>query len=172
MLWSEAFRWDWNPNCCVNVLTFHTFTHFATFGLVFFELKSLSGIAGQWSLQKLTILTLKLPSHVRILIYRTIIPSRSFNVLSSYLNLFHLIWEQLPLTGVWWILWHSSFKGMFKCILACKLPSYTWGVIIKTYFTLLNLQCDVGFFYDAPCKSSFFKCFFCLLYWHTILEPA
>ena len=75
-------------------------THFATFGFVFFELKSVSGIAWQWSLQQFTILTLRPPNHVRILIYRTIIPSRSFNVLSTYLNLFHLIWGQLLLTGV------------------------------------------------------------------------
>ena len=145
-------------------------THFATFGLVFFELKSVSGIARQWSLQQFTILTLRPPNHVRILIYRTIIPSRSFNVLSTYLNLFHLIWGQLLLTGVWWISRDSSFKGMFKCILACKLSLYTWGVIIKTYFTVLNLQCDVGFFYDAPCKSAFLMFF--LLYWHTFLAPA
>ena len=41
------------------------------FGLVFFVLKSLLGIARQWSREKFEILTLKPRSHVRILIYRT-----------------------------------------------------------------------------------------------------
>ena len=37
--------------------------------MVFFELKSLSGIVRQWSLEKFAVLTLKPWSHVRILIY-------------------------------------------------------------------------------------------------------
>ena len=37
--------------------------------MVFFELKSLSGIVRQWSLEKFAVLTLKPRSHVRILIY-------------------------------------------------------------------------------------------------------
>ena len=45
--------------------------HFSIFGLVFFVLKFLLGIARQWSLEKFAILTLKPQSHVRILIYRT-----------------------------------------------------------------------------------------------------
>ena len=44
--------------------------HFSIFGLVFFVLKSLLGIARQWSREKFAILTLKPWSHVRILIYR------------------------------------------------------------------------------------------------------
>jgi len=44
---------------------------FSIFGLVFFVLKSLLGIARQWSWKKLTILSLKSRSHVRILKYRT-----------------------------------------------------------------------------------------------------
>ena len=44
--------------------------HFSFFGLVFFVLKSLLGIARQWSLEKFAILTLKPRSHVRILTYR------------------------------------------------------------------------------------------------------
>ena len=40
---------------------------FSLFGLVFFVLKSLLGLARQWSLE---ILTLKPRSHVRILTYR------------------------------------------------------------------------------------------------------
>ena len=43
---------------------------FCTFGLVFFVLKSLLGIASQWSREKFAILTLKPRSHVRVLIYR------------------------------------------------------------------------------------------------------
>ena len=43
---------------------------FSTFGLVFFVLKSLLGIARQWSREKFAILTLKPRSHVRVLIYR------------------------------------------------------------------------------------------------------
>ena len=46
--------------------------HFSTFGLVFFVLKSLLGIARQWSREKFAILTLKPRSHVRVLIYRTL----------------------------------------------------------------------------------------------------
>ena len=45
--------------------------HFSIFGLVFFVLKSLLGIARQWSREKFAILSLKPRSHVRILIYRT-----------------------------------------------------------------------------------------------------
>ena len=45
--------------------------HFSFFGLVFFVLKSLLGIARQWSLEKFAILTLKPRSHTRISIYRT-----------------------------------------------------------------------------------------------------
>ena len=41
------------------------------FSLVFFVLKSLLGIARQWSLEKFAILTLQPRSHVRTLIYRT-----------------------------------------------------------------------------------------------------
>ena len=43
---------------------------FSLFGLVFFVLKSLLGLARQWSLEKFAILTLKPRSHVRILTYR------------------------------------------------------------------------------------------------------
>ena len=45
--------------------------HLSTFGLVFFVLKSLLGIARQWSVKNFAILSLKPRSHVRILIYRT-----------------------------------------------------------------------------------------------------
>ena len=45
--------------------------HFSLFGLVFFVLKFLLGIAGQCSLEKFAILTLKPRIHVRILIDRT-----------------------------------------------------------------------------------------------------
>ena len=41
--------------------------HFSIFSLVFFVLKSLLGIARQWSREKFAILTLKPRSHVRIL---------------------------------------------------------------------------------------------------------
>ena len=43
---------------------------FCTFGLVFFVLKSLLGIARQWSREKFAILTLQPRSHVRVLINR------------------------------------------------------------------------------------------------------
>ena len=42
--------------------------HFSIFGLVFFVLNPLLGIARQWSREKFAILTLKPRSHVRILI--------------------------------------------------------------------------------------------------------
>ena len=45
--------------------------HFPIFGLVFFVVKSLLGIARQWNREKFAILTLKPRSHVRNLIYRT-----------------------------------------------------------------------------------------------------
>ena len=45
--------------------------HLSTFCLVVFVLKSLLGIARQWSLDKFAILALRPRSHVRILIYRT-----------------------------------------------------------------------------------------------------
>ena len=45
--------------------------HFSIFGLVLFVLNSLLGIARQWSREKFAILTLKLRSNVRILIYQT-----------------------------------------------------------------------------------------------------
>ena len=40
--------------------------HFSIFGLVFFVLKSLLGMEGQWSRENLSILTLKPRGHVRI----------------------------------------------------------------------------------------------------------
>ena len=43
--------------------------HFSLFGLGLFVLKSLLGIARQWSREKFAIMTLKPQSHVRILIY-------------------------------------------------------------------------------------------------------
>ena len=46
-------------------------SHFSIFGLVFLVLKSLLGIARQWSGEKLATLTLKPRSRVRILIYQT-----------------------------------------------------------------------------------------------------
>ena len=55
-------------------------SHFSIFGLVFFVLKFLLGIAGKWSRKrgkknekkkKTAVLTLKPWSHVRILTYRT-----------------------------------------------------------------------------------------------------
>ena len=45
--------------------------HFSEFGLVFFVLKTLLGIARQWSCEKIAILTLKPQIHVKILVYRT-----------------------------------------------------------------------------------------------------
>ena len=45
--------------------------HFSIFGLVLFVLKSLLGIARQWSGEELAVLNLRPRSHVRILIYRT-----------------------------------------------------------------------------------------------------
>ena len=45
--------------------------HFSTFGLFFFVLKSLLGIAKQWSRERFAILSLKPRSHVGILINRT-----------------------------------------------------------------------------------------------------
>ena len=40
--------------------------HFSEFGLVFFVIKSLLGIARQWSRENFSILTLKPRGHVRI----------------------------------------------------------------------------------------------------------
>ena len=45
--------------------------HFSIFGLILFELKSLLGIAKQWSRENIAILTRKPWSHVRNSIYRT-----------------------------------------------------------------------------------------------------
>ena len=45
--------------------------HYSIFGLVFLVLKSLLGIARQWSRENFAILTLKPRSRVRMLIYRT-----------------------------------------------------------------------------------------------------
>ena len=45
------------------------FGHFSIFGSIFFKLKSLLGIVGQWSCEKFAVLTLKPRSYVRILIY-------------------------------------------------------------------------------------------------------
>ena len=45
--------------------------HFSIFGLVFFVLNSLLGIARRWNREKFAILSLKHLSHIKILIYRT-----------------------------------------------------------------------------------------------------
>ena len=66
-LWVNSPRsiyWNSNPTPKLS-------GHFSIFGLVFFVLKFLLGIARQWSLEKFAILTLKPWSHVRILIHRT-----------------------------------------------------------------------------------------------------
>ena len=46
------------------------FGRISMFGLGFFVLKSLLGIVRQWSHEKCAILSVKPPSHVRILIYK------------------------------------------------------------------------------------------------------
>ena len=51
-------------------MTLRLSAHFSTFGLVFFVLKSLLGMARRWNHEKFAVLTLKPRSHVRILIYR------------------------------------------------------------------------------------------------------
>ena len=43
--------------------------HFSVFGLVFFVLKTLLGIARQWSHEKIAILSLNSQSHDRTLVY-------------------------------------------------------------------------------------------------------
>ena len=58
-------RYVKNPN-----MTPRPSCHFSIFGLVFFVLKSLLGIARQWSREKFAILILKPRSQVRVLIYR------------------------------------------------------------------------------------------------------
>ena len=45
-------------------------SHFSIFALVFFVLKPLLKVAGQWRREQCAILTKKPRSHVRILIYR------------------------------------------------------------------------------------------------------
>ena len=45
--------------------------HFSIFGLVFFVLKSLLGIAKQWSREKFAILSLKPRNHSRTVTHRT-----------------------------------------------------------------------------------------------------
>ena len=69
--------------------------HFSRFGLVFFVLKSLLRIAGQWILEKFAILTLKPLCHVRISIYRTwAIPDRTlrrFSILKMVWNFLYII---------------------------------------------------------------------------------
>jgi len=52
--------------------------HFSIFGLVFFGLKSVLGIARQWSREKFVILTLMPLSHVRILIISNVDNSRLY----------------------------------------------------------------------------------------------
>ena len=44
--------------------------HFSVFGLVFFVLKTLLGIARQWSHEKFPFLSLKPQSHDRTLVYQ------------------------------------------------------------------------------------------------------
>ena len=79
--------------------------HFSMFGLDFFVLYSLMGIARQWSRKKFAIynLTLKPLSHIKILIYRASaiycrgyscflgVKDHSFMMKSSNLNYFHYI---------------------------------------------------------------------------------
>ena len=64
--------------------------HFSIFGLVFFVLKSLLGIARQWSGEKFSSLTLKPRSHDRILIYRYYsIQMQSLRQTLSFRNFFN-----------------------------------------------------------------------------------
>ena len=57
--------------------------HFSIFGLVFLVLKSLLGIARQWSGEKLATLTLKPRSRVRILIKRGLLSNYICAIFSS-----------------------------------------------------------------------------------------
>jgi len=61
--------------------------HFSIFGLVFFVLKSVLGIARQWSHEKFAILTLKPRGHVKILIYRTWAIPPSSQIMASEADL-------------------------------------------------------------------------------------
>ena len=58
--------------------------HFSIFHFVFFVLKSLLGIARQWSLEKFAILTLKPQIHVRILIPWTWVIGNAQSLKTSY----------------------------------------------------------------------------------------
>ena len=51
-------------------MTLKLSAHFSLFGLAFFVLKSLLGMARRWNHEKFAVLTLKPQSHVRILIYQ------------------------------------------------------------------------------------------------------
>ena len=79
--------------------------HFSIFGLVFFVLKSLLGIARQWTRERFAVLTLKPRSHVRILIYRTrAIENRSEAVRESFSRLVTL----------------SQYSFCFACLFGLK----------------------------------------------------
>ena len=64
--------------------------HFSISVLVFFVLKSLLGIARQWSREKFAVLSLNPRSHFRILIYRTWAICNMFAILQCYITYYYL----------------------------------------------------------------------------------
>ena len=99
--------------------------HFSIFGLVFFVLKSLLGIARQWSRERFAVLTLKLRSHVRILIYRTwAIENRSEAVRESFSRLVTL----------------SQYSLYLACLFGLK--SVTQWTVLKVTVTFFSSKQD------------------------------
>ena len=75
--------------------------HFSTFGLVFFVLKSLLGIARQWIREKFAIFSLKPRSHVRISRYRTCsIGPHCLVSLLKLLWILQMLWRQRGLIDI------------------------------------------------------------------------
>ena len=73
----------------IKILTWQTprlSGHFSIFGLVFFVLKSLLGIARHWSREKFAVLSLNPRSYFRILIYRTWAICNMFAILQCYIT--------------------------------------------------------------------------------------
>jgi len=122
--------------------------HFSIFGLVFFVLKSLLGIARQWSREKFANLSLEPRNHVRIVIHRTcaIVASEVKKIVSS----------RIPHPVEIAIL--SKLKVTFRMQVIFNSPSIPF---FKVIIGLLMLKLYCGFVHFNTIKHSFFQ--FCLV---------
>ena len=131
--------------------------HFSIFGLVFFVLKSLLGIATQWSRDKFAILTLKPPSHDKILIQQK----------WAMVNFPNLPYRPRPMLGnprQTWILDSTSCWFRIHCHmnLGSGLDSLRWIADSKAHDSRFHMQEKITLHAATLTISFWFSNWICL----------